>query len=372
MRAPQPARRRPRAAALAAAALLAAGCAGGPASLDLPYYWQSALGQMSLLQRARPIDELLADASLDPRLRARLQHALEIREFAARELGLPDNGSYTRYADLGRPFAVWSVFAAPELSMQLRQWCFPVAGCVSYRGYFDRDEAERYAATLRAEGWDVYVAGVPAYSTLGWFDDPVLNTFVNLPVAELARLVFHELAHQLVYVKGDSTFNESFATAVEEAGVERWLARLDDPAVESAYREFARRRRAFVQLLARHRQALEAVYAAGGSAQRMREGKAAVFESLRSEYRELRRSWGGWAGYDRWFAGELGNAHLASVATYHALVPAFRALLAGKGGDLPAFYAEVRALASLDAAARQGRLQALAGAGALSARPRGD
>jgi predicted aminopeptidase len=329
------------------AAVLAAGCAAS--AVDLPYYWQSAMGQVSLMQRARPIDELLGAGELDARLRPKLERVREIRAFASRELGLPDNGSYTRYADLGRPFVVWNVFATPELSMQLKQWCFPVAGCVTYRGYFEREAAEAHAAQLRAQGWEAYVAGVPAYSTLGWFDDPVLNTFVHYPDGELARLIFHELAHQVLYVKGDSAFNESFATAVEEAGVERWLSALDDPAVEAAYRRFAQRRQAFVALLQRHKAALEAVYAGAGSDDERRAGKRAVFESLQDEYRALKAGWGGYAGYDRWFAQSLTNAHLASVSTYHALVPGFRRLLAQAGGDLPRFFGLARELAALRA-----------------------
>lgn len=369
----RPAERRRRPLALAAlllAAALGAGCAAGV--VDLPYYWQSARGQVSLLQQARPIDALLQDEQLDQRLRPKLQRVLEIRAFASRELGLPDNGSYTRYADLGRPFVVWNVFATPELSMQLRQWCFPVAGCVTYRGYFDREAAEAHARRLREQGWEAYVAGVPAYSTLGWFDDPVLNTFVHAPDGELARLIFHELAHQVLYVKGDTVFNESFATAVEQIGVERWLASLGDPAVESQYRVFADRRRAFVALLARHKSALEAVYAGEGDDVAKRAGKQAVFDALQAEYRELRASWGGFAGYDRWFAQPLTNAHLASVAAYHALVPGFRRLLDEVEGDLPRFFAQARKLAAMELAERHRSLgddTLQAGEGALVGRP---
>jgi predicted aminopeptidase len=340
--------------AIGVALAAAAGCAAVGA--DLPYYWQSARGHLALMRQARPIVELLQDGAVDAGLRPRLERALQIREFASRELALPDNGSYTRYADLGRPFVVWNVFATPELSMTLRQWCFPVAGCVNYRGYFEREVAERYAAELRADGWEVHLAGVPAYSTLGWFDDPVLSTFIRYPEGELARLLFHELSHQVVYLKGDSTFNESFATAVEEAGVERWLAARGDAQLDAAYRQFAQRRREFVALLIRHKKALEAVYAESADDAARRAGKAAVFAALQSEYRDLKASWGGWSGYDRWFAQPLTNAHLASVATYNALVPAFRGLLSAQGGDLPRFYDSVRALARLPKAERERRL----------------
>src|SRR5262245_443267 len=203
--------------ALAATAALASGCS------DIEYYWQGIAGQTDLLARAKPIPEVIATTT-DAALKGRLQRAQEIRAFASRELGLPDNRSYTSYADLGRPYAVWNVFASPELSLTPRQWCFPVAGCVNYRGYFAEADARTEAARLAAAGDDVHVSGIPAYSTLGYFDDPVLSTFVRYREVDLARLIFHELAHQVVYVKDDTSFNESFAVAVEEAGVARWLA----------------------------------------------------------------------------------------------------------------------------------------------------
>ena len=327
-------------------------CAGCALTADVPYYWQSARGQFSLLSLARPVDDWLADPGTDPRLRRRLELARDVRRYASRELGLPDNRSYTRYAELGRPFVIWNVFAAPRLSLELKQWCFPVAGCVTYRGYFDRDAAEAHAAELRAQGWETYVAGVPAYSTLGWFDDPLLSTFIHYPEAELARLIFHELAHQVVYLKGDSAFNESFATAVEEAGVQRWLQAQGDPAMQARYSEFAQRRRQFVELLRRNRIRLEQVYRQPGSVEDRLLAKQAVFADLRREYEQLKLAWGGFAGYDRWFAQPLGNAHLASVATYTIWVPGFRRLLATKGGDLPRFFEAVGQLASQPVAQR--------------------
>ena len=327
-------------------------CAGCALTADVPYYWQSARGQFSLLSLARPVDDWLADPGTDPRLRRRLELARDVRRYASRELGLPDNRSYTRYAELGRPFVIWNVFAAPALSLELKQWCFPVAGCVTYRGYFDRDAAETHAAELRAQGWETYVAGVPAYSTLGWFDDPLLSTFIHYPEAELARLIFHELAHQVVYLKGDSAFNESFATAVEEAGVQRWLHAQGDSAMHARYAEFAQRRRQFVELLRRNRIRLEQVYRQSGSVEERLSAKQAVFAELRREYEQLKLAWGGFAGYDRWFAQPLGNAHLASVATYTVWVPGFRRLLAASGGDLPRFFEAVGRLAEQPAAQR--------------------
>jgi predicted aminopeptidase len=252
------------------------------------------------------------------------------------------------------------VFAAPEFSVEPRQSCFPVAGCVAYRGYYLQADAEAYAAGLRKDGYDVFVHGVPAYSTLGWFDDPVLNTFVRYPDAELARLVFHELAHQVVYVKGDTTFDESFAVAVEEEGVRRWLARNATPAERDAYAAGRKRRAEFVGLVLRYRERLEAFYREPLPVEAKRAGKSARLAEMGSDYRALKeRRWGGFAGYDRWFDGGVNNAKLASVATYEELVPAFRALLARERGDLPAFYAAVKALASLDKPERDRALAAL-------------
>jgi predicted aminopeptidase len=336
------------------------------------YYWQSMVGHLSMMSRAKPIQELLQDPATDARLRDRLALVREIRQFASSELALPDNDSYTRYADLQRPFVVWNVFATPELSMRLQQWCFPVAGCVSYRGYYDKDEAERFAERLRGIGLDVQVGGVPAYSTLGWFSDPVLSTFIQYPDGELARLIFHELAHQVVYVKGDTTFNESFATAVEEAGVERWLAARGDVALEKAYRAHVERRRDFVALLRRHRTALEDLYGQALSDDEKRRGKQQVFAALKDEYQVLRASWGGFAGFDRWFAQPLTNAHLASVGTYTDLLPAFRVLLQQKSGDLGQFYAATRDLASLPRSERNARLSQLADQPAVTGTPRQD
>lgn len=336
---------RTRRAAVFLAALGLAGCAASVS--DLGYYWQSTRGHLALMAAARPIPELLADPTLDPRLKSRLEVAAEVRAFASRELGLPDNGSYTRYAELGRPYAVWNVFAAPEFSLELRQWCFPVAGCVGYRGYFEHEGAQREAETLRAQGLEAFVAGIPAYSTLGWFDDPVLSSFVHLPDAELARLIFHELAHQVAYAKGDTTFNESFATAVEQAGMRRWLDFRGDPALERAYAEHASRRRAFIALLLEHRGLLEAAYRDAGRPEDLRERKAAVFAALERRYAALKAAWGGYAGFDRWFAEGPTNAHLASVSAYHALVPAFERRLAAHDGDLRRFFDDVRRLAAM-------------------------
>jgi predicted aminopeptidase len=339
---------------VAAAALLAA-CA------TVSYYGQAVLGHLDLMNRSQPIEAQLADGATPPELRAKLARVLEIRDFATSELGLPNNGSYRAYADVQRPYVVWNVFAAPEFSVEPRASCFPFVGCVSYRGYYAQAGADAFAAGLRKEGYDVFVYGVPAYSTLGWFDDPVLNTFVRYPDAELARLVFHELAHQLVYVTGDTVFNESFAVAVEEEGVRRWMAKHATDRERESYAALQARRAEFVRLVLRYRERLEAFYREPLPVEAKRTGKGRLLAELEAEYRALKAErWDGWTGYDRWFDKGVNNAQLASVATYEQLVPAFRALLAREGGDMGRFYAEVKKLARLDPAERGDRLAALA------------
>jgi predicted aminopeptidase len=336
---------------LVAAALL-------PGCETLGYYAQAVGGQFSLLSRARPVGDWLFDSETPAPLRAKLETALAIRDYASRELGLPNNESYRRYADLGRPFAVWNVVSAAEFSIKAQQSCFPVAGCVSYRGFFALEDAERHAAVLKATGSDVHVYGVPAYSTLGWFDDPLLSTFIRYPDTELARLVFHELAHQLVYARDDTTFNESFAVAVEEAGVRRWLAAAGREAELSGYVAAQRRKADFIALIEAARERLERLYALPISPEAMRERKRAEFDALLQDYAELKRRWGGFAGYDR-FIATPNNALLASMAAYTEQVPAFERLLEREGGDLARFYSRVRELAALDKEERGRRLAGL-------------
>ena len=327
---------------------------------SLNYYAQAAQGQLTLLSDARPIEEWLADQNTDAKLRTRLATARQIRTFAVHELGLPDNNSYKNYASLARPFVLWNVVATPELSLKPVQWCFPVAGCVSYRGYYSKEDAAAYGRELRAAGNDVQVGGVPAYSTLGWFDDPLISTFIYYPDAELARLLFHELSHQVVYVQGDSQFNESFASAVEEAGVERWLSSYGNQARRDNYIKFSARKKEFLKLLLTCRSALEDTYASKASQANKRAAKARLFQKLKDDYQLLKLSWGGFAGYDRFFAEPLSNAHLASIATYNDFIPAFRALLA-REKTFSRFYAAARVLAELDKDERHTQLKRLGG-----------
>lgn len=352
---------------LAGTALVGTAWAIGACS-GLGYYSQSIAGQLQVLERRRPISTLLQDDATSAPLKAKLQRALEMRRFASEDLGLPDNGSYLSYADLERPYAIWNVFATPELSTELEQWCFPFAGCVQYRGYFSQSDAEAFAQSLRAKDYDSYVAGISAYSTLGWFDDPLLNTVINRSDARLAGLIFHELAHQQLYVKGDTAFNEGFATTVELEGVRRWLEREGQGAKASEYLLSRKRQRDFTALVIRTRDKLQRLYDSELDVATKRSRKQAIFEKMRDEYVLLKQDWGGYSGYDRWFEGAINNAKLGAVSAYHDYVPLFQAQLARNGGDLPAFYAAVEQIAGAPKAERLARLrQAAADETALTA-----
>ena len=325
------------------------------------YYAQSAGGHLALLRAAKPVPEWLNDDTTPPALKERLALSQRIRNFAVSELKEPDNASYRRYADLKRGAAVWNVVATPELSLKLMTWCFPVVGCVGYRGYFDRAEADAFAEGLRAQGLEASVYGVPAYSTLGtlpgdWLADPLLNTFIHYPEGELARLIFHELAHQVVYAKGDTLFNESFATAVERLGGARWLAQHGSEKARDEYRLYDARRQDFRALTMGYRLRFEALYAGADSEAMKREGKAALMAQIRADYDAMKAErWGGYSGYDGWFA-RANNASFGVLAAYNQLVPNFERLFEREGRDFNAFYAEVKRISLLPLAERRAAL----------------
>jgi len=319
----------------------------------LGYYAQSIGGQMDVLSRRQPISRLVNNDAQPPQLRARLETVMRIRRFASAVLMLPDNGSYTSYVDLGRPYAVWNVFAAPEFSLQLKEWCFPVAGCVRYRGYFSERAAQAYAEDLANEGYDTWVGGAVAYSTLGWFDDPVFSTLMNLSDARLAGVIFHELAHQQLYVEGDTSFNEGFAVTVELEGVNAWLKSNGDAAAVAEYSRFLAHQKGFVALVQRTHEQLQTLYDSDATALEKRRRKQHLFETMVSAYDNMKRRWGGWTGYDAWFAGGLNNAKLEAVSTYRDYVPLFRQLFRRSGGDFTAFY---RAAAAIGALPKEQRL----------------
>ena len=336
-------------AGLVAAVLGTVCVTSGCSSID--YLGQSASGHIHLLAAARPVKDAIADPATPEALRKRLALTQRMREFAVTELHEPDNDSYRSYADLKRPAAVWNVVAAPELSLKLQTWCFPVVGCVGYRGYYDLAAANEAAAPLRAEGLEVDVYEVPAYSTLGWMNwiggDPLLNTFVQWPEGELSRLIFHELAHQVAYAPGDTTFNESFATAVEHIGSQRWLAANASADVREKQALTETRRQDFHVLVRAWRAKLDAMYRSDLPDADKRVQKAALYAGMRADYEAMKRDkWAGYAGYDRWFA-KANNATMGTQGAYDDEVGAFERLFAAKGGDFDRFYAEVRRMAAL-------------------------
>ena len=338
------------AAVLGGALLTLGGCS---------YYAQSIGGHLDLMAKRQDIGALVEDESTPVELKKKLERAKAIREFAIQELALPDDGSYRSYVDVGKPYVTWNVIATPALSLKPKTWCFPVIGCVSYRGYFQESDAREYADGLASEGMDVAVAGARAYSTLGWFDDPILNTILFDAEYRFAGTLFHELTHERLFVSGDSSFNESYAVAVEREGVRRWLARNAPPAMQKAYDRERGRREEFLVLVLATRGELETLYASTmDDADKVRE-KGRLFDALRAGFTQLKASWDGYTGYDRWFVSNLNNAKLALVATYNVHVPAFERLLAEQQGDMAKFHEAVEALSKLPKAERDVELQRL-------------
>ncbi|MGD8470886.1 MAG: aminopeptidase [Desulfobacteraceae bacterium] len=324
---------------------------------SLPYYDQAINGQMEILRKQEPISDLVDNPETPAQLRKKFEFIQNVRDFAAKELHLPVNDHYLSYVALDRPYVVWNVFAAPEFSLTPKTWCFPLVGCVSYRGYFAEDDARRFGEYLKQEGCDVFIGGAIAYSTLGWFDDPVLSTFISLSEPDTAALIFHELAHGLLYIKNDTAFNESFATAVEQEGLRRWLASTNEP---KGYEKWLRKhqcRQNFTKLVSKYRTRLEALYKEDLPLTAKQKQKAAVFAQMKTEFWDLRSDYGGMAAYDAWFNYPLNNAQLISVSTYHNWVPAFNGILAESGGNLEKFYQKCRKLAKLKPAERNRKLR---------------
>jgi predicted aminopeptidase len=343
--------------------LLYAGC-GLLSGCGTTYLLQAAGGELRVLHARVPIATLIADPQTPAPLRARLSGVSAARSFASAELHLPDNKSYTSYADIGRPYVVWNVVATPEFSVNPRRWCFPVAGCVAYRGYFSEPRAREFAASLAVRGFDVVVDGVPAYSTLGRFSDPVLSSMLRYDDEELAATIFHELAHQLLYVRNDSEFNEAFATTVEDTGLERWLLHQGEAGRIRQFRERRAQAREFLGLLTAARARLAQLYVSGAPPAELRAGKVRVLAALADDIGALAKSQGvRYPLYDEWLAAGLNNARLASVATYFDCVPGFERLLAESDNDLVRFYAAVRAVAQQPRATRHAQLCTRAAAG---------
>lgn len=329
------------------------GCAG------VSYYGQLASGQLQLLRAREPISRVIADPGRDQLLRAHLIQSQKARTFASQQLRLPDNQSYRLYADIGRPFVVWNVFATPEFSLTPKNHCFPIAGCVAYRGYYSQSAARGEAALQRLQGMDVSIGGVEAYSTLGWFNDPIISSMMAWGDERLATLIFHELAHQRFYVKDDTEFNESFATFVEQEGTRQWRA-FRGLAPDSGAQ--VQQRDQFIQLVLETRTRLERLYTLPLPADQMRQRKADEFERLRGEYRQLRDSrWAGDKRYDAWINAPMNNARLLPFGLYDQWVPAFAALFRQEGGNWVKFYAAVEQVGALPVGERKAALKALAG-----------
>jgi predicted aminopeptidase len=313
------------------------------------FYSQAVAGQYEIFAHQTPVDELIQAPATDPKLKAQLQLVLKIRQFAAQELKLQPDGCYLKYVDLHRPYVVWNVNVAPPLSLDPKTWWFPIVGSASYRGYFSQTSARRYAAIWDHKGWDTYIGQVPTYSTLGWFRDPLFNTFIFESEADLADTIFHELTHRRLYVAGDTDFNEAFATMVAGEGVRRWFRASKNTLAYERYEKEERHENDFVKLLMTTRDELQKVYDDPllPSATKLRR-KVEIIAQMRANYSKLKQSWGvSKSGYDFWFAEPINNAQLNTIATYYDLVPAFQALLRAKGGDMEQFYQAVADLAKL-------------------------
>ncbi|MGX8008136.1 aminopeptidase [Mesorhizobium sp. ORM8.1] len=328
---------------------------------SVSYYAQSVAGHVEIMAARKNVAGLIQNRATPAPLRAKLTSASAIRRFASEELAEPDNSSYRSYVDIHRDNVTYAVFAAPRFSLTPVTWCFPVFGCVPYRGYFSPKSAAESAADLQRKGLDVYVSGVTAYSTLGWFSDPLLSTMLRQDDAYIASLIFHELAHQTIYVNNDSAFNEAFAVSVETSGTRKWLRATGNRAGLRRYETNRRRSADFLRLIAQTRDELAQVYRSPRTPEKMAAAKAATIDRLRVRYRQMRdRRWGGYRGYDAWFAAPINNAKLAATSVYGEQVPAFLRLLDLCGGDYPRFYAAVRRIGHLPQASRAQALKTVA------------
>jgi len=319
---------------------------------SLPYYEQAIEGQMQILQKRQPISDLIEDPETPAELREKLLLIQSARTFAEKQLQLPVNDHYLSYVELNRPYVVWNVFAAPEFSLTPKTWCFPIVGCVAYRGYFSEQDAERFGDSLKQEGYDVFIGGAIAYSTLGWFDDPVLSTFLYLSPPEIAALIFHELAHAILYIQDDTAFNESFATAVAEEGLRRWQSSANDLKGDENWLLKGQRRQQFISLVSKYRAKLQDLYAGKLPLTEKRNQKAAVFDQMRSAFSDLKSNHRAMAVYEAWFSNPLNNAQLISVSTYHDWVSAFTKILSESGGDLNKFFRMCRQLSKKEPSER--------------------
>ncbi len=326
---------------------------------SIAYYGQSIKGQLQVMHRSQPIDAWLKKSTTPAELKQKLLQVKEIRQFASDVLSLPQNRSYTKYADIKRPYVVWNIFAAPEFSLQPYLWCYPIIGCQAYRGYFSKQPAIDFAAKIKSKGYDVSVGGVKAYSTLGWFDDPILNTFVNYSPTNLASLIFHELSHQIVYVKNDTVFNESFATMVENKGVEIWLKQKNQADELLKYRQNQALEKEVLSLIKRYKNELNQLYESKVDNQKKRQIKLKIFAELKQDYQHVKQDFQFISPWDKWFVQDLNNAHLVAVGAYYDKVADFEKLFEKSERNFPTFFAAVKKLAKLKKTQRDQYLASL-------------
>lgn len=323
------------------------------ACTDLGYYWHSTKGHLALMNKRVDIDDMLESPDLDADLRQRLLLVKNIRAFSVDELALPDSGSYHNYVQLDRDYLLQNLFAAKEFSTQLHKWCFPVAGCLSYRGYYDEELLNEYANQLRAQNFDLHIAYVPAYSTLGWFDDPVLSSFINWPDYRLAGLLFHELTHQRIYIDDDTQFNESLAVAIQQAGTELWLKANNEEAQLDEFTRWIVYRREVVSLIEETRKKLTRLYRENLDDTTKRQIKQAIFDGSRESYADIAERLNYQGGFKDWFAGELNNAKIGSVSAYNIHVPAFLAIIKSLKYDFEVFFTQVELIGTMDKPERE-------------------
>ena len=335
---------------LAILSLIIVGC-------DLPYYWQATHGQLSLLQQRQSIEQILSQQSEPESVLHQLDYSQQVRKFAVQQLGLENNNSYQDYVDLKRPYVVWNVFATPALSLNNHTWCYPIAGCTAYRGYFSEQQAQEYAATLDAQGLDTYVSGAVAYSTLGWFDDPILNTFLEYDNLTLAALLFHELAHQTLFVKNDTLFNESYASALETLLLQRWAESHYPITAWQQYQRAQKRHQQFLDLVLENKAQRQALFESDRSKQEKHSEKSRLIQQLQKRYQQFKQHWNHYSGYDDWFDTDLNNAQLSSVSAYSELTPYFLSLFRQTHEDIPSFIEACRQLAWLPLPERHQQLK---------------
>ncbi|MEM7400502.1 MAG: aminopeptidase [Pseudomonadota bacterium] len=321
------------------------------------YYHQSISGHFKLISKREPIADIVNDSQRDAHLVDKLHLSQELRNFASQRLNLPDNDSYRSYVQLEAPYVTWNVFAAPQFSISLNQWCFLVIGCVPYRGYFEQQEAEAYAEHLALQGQDVYVAGVPAYSTLGWFDDPLLSSMIDRGELVTAAYIFHELAHQQFYLNGDGAFNEAFATAVEEIGVLLWLKSQDRTEDIENYENFLKQKYIFFDFIKKSRDEFEVLYQQEFDAEKMQAEKEILIAEMRRKFSNLSAKSKHIARYTKWMSGPLNNAQLGVISLYRELVPAFHNLFTMCDDNFDRFYAQVEIIAKMPEEQRIDALQ---------------